>query len=134
MAAKKFKITLADGKEIEVTPNIEDTLAFETALRKNKGWGQLQDATLKLVLFRAWNAARRAELIDLSWEQFSSGPSAALDVAGVVDDKPDLDPAEQLVSGLGKDTPTEAPTASSSPSRSARAFPRVSGEVSTPTT
>lgn len=106
MAARRLIITLANGKTHTVQPTLEDRLKFETTLKRNKGWGQLKDNALKLEPFLAWSAASRAGLIDLTWEQFTSGPTAALDVEAESDD--DDDEAELEVEGLGKGIPTGA--------------------------
>lgn len=116
MAARRLTITLATGKSHTVQPTLEDRLKFETTLRRNKGWGELKDNALKLEPFLAWSAASRAGLIDLTWEQFTSGPTAALDVEA----ERDADDDEELeVDGVGKGSPTGASTTSPSFSDSA---------------
>lgn len=95
MAIQKLNITFQDGSEVEVVPTLEDTLAFETTLRKNKQWGALQDNAVKLNPFRAWNALRRSGKTELSWEQFTSGETAVVAVDVVRDD--DADDAETPV-------------------------------------
>lgn len=115
MAARRLTITLANGQSHTVQPTLEDRLKFETTLRRNKGWGELKDNALKLEPFLAWSAASRAGLIDLTWEQFTSGPTAALDVEA----ERDADDEELEVDGVGKGSPTEASTTSPSFSDSA---------------
>jgi hypothetical protein len=110
MSARPLRITLADRREVVVQPTLEDRLKFETTLRKNKGWGQLSDNALKLEPFMAWSAAVRAGEISLSWDEFTTGDTAAIDVEAVTDDGDD----DLEVEGLGKDTPTEASTPSPS--------------------
>lgn len=128
---KALRITLADGTEIDVTPTLEDTLNFETTLRRNKHWGQLADNALKITPFRAWSAAKRLGLIDLSWDEFSAGDKAAINVESV----PDEDEDDSLeVPGLGKDTPTTPSTSSASPSPSEPASAPSSGSKSRATT
>jgi len=128
MASKEVRITLSDGVELLVTPTLEDTLNFETTLRKNKNWGPLQDNVLKMTPFRAWSAARRLGLIDLTWDEFSKGDRAAINVVSVSeDDDTDDDDSLEVDSRLGKDTPTVPSTSSSSSSRSTRAPSRASG-------
>lgn len=103
MAARKLKVTLAGGKVVTVQPTLEDRLKFESTLRKNKGWGDLKDNALKLEPFLAWSAGHRAGTISQTWEQFTSGDTAALDVESVTDD--DADDTEDLeVEGVGKGT------------------------------
>jgi hypothetical protein len=107
MSKLTLEVTFADGREVQISPTLEDTLAFETTLRRNKSWGSLQESALKMQPFRAWNALRRAGLTDLTWEQFTTGETAALNVA--VADDPDAEDetdAALEVAGLGKDTPT----------------------------
>jgi hypothetical protein len=125
--AKKFIITLHDGKTIEVIPTLQDTLAFESTLRKNPGWGKLEHNALKMTPFKCWNAAKRAGLIELTWAEFSSGPTAALDVELAPDAEADDD--EQEVEGVGKGSKAAAVTSSSSPSRSALESPTENGEA-----
>jgi hypothetical protein len=86
---QKLRITWPDGKTTDVVPTLEDTLAFETTLRKNRGWGGLQDSALKLQPFRAWNALRRDGKTKLSWAEFTTGKTAVLSVEVVRDDDED---------------------------------------------
>lgn len=116
MAARRLTITFADGKTHTVQPTLEDRLKFETTLRRNKGWGELKDNALKLEPFLAWSAASREGVTDLTWEQFTSGSTAALDVEAESDDDDD---DELEVDGLGKGTQTGAFTTSPSFSDSA---------------
>lgn len=92
MAARPLIITFADGHTEKVQPTLEDRLKFETTLRRNKGWGDLKDNALKLTPFLAWSAAHRLGKTDLTWEQFTSGETAALDVEQEGDED---DPAEK---------------------------------------
>jgi hypothetical protein len=106
MTARKLRITLHDGTHLEVQPTLEDRLKFETTLRKNKGWGPLSDNALKLEPFLAWSAASRTGETKLTWAEFTTGDTAALDVEPVKDesaDESDEDgPLE--VDGVGKGT------------------------------
>ena len=103
MAARPLTITFADGTEKTVQPTLEDRLRFETTLRRNKSWGDLRDNTLKLEPFLAWSAASREGLTELTWDEFTTGKTAALDVQTVKEADPDAD--EDLeVEGLGKGT------------------------------
>lgn len=118
-------ITEQNGEKLEVHPTLEDRLAFETALRKNKSWGKLEDNALKLTPFLAYNAARRAG-DPRTWEEFTTGDTAAASV----DEKPeetDPEDKELEVSGVGKDTPTARSTSSRSRSRVSTAAPRGNG-------
>lgn len=111
MASKnRLTVTLADGEELTVLPTLEDRLAFETALRKNKGWGKLEDNAMKLLPFLAWNALTREGRTALAWEEFTTGKTAAIAVEPAAE--PDEDDEELEVPGVGKDTPT-APSHSS---------------------
>ncbi len=101
MAIQKLRVTLADGTTHDVVPTLEDTLTFETTLRKNRGWGTLQDNALKLQPFRAWNALRRSGATDLTWERFTTGPTAALSVEVVRDDPEDTDTDEAALGNGG---------------------------------
>ena len=109
MAPKITRITLADGQTVDVIPTLQDTLAFETTLRKNRNWGGLADNGLKLVSFRAWNAAKRSDKTTLSWDEFTSGDTAAISVESIDPADEDTDPdAEDLeVEGVGLDTAVE---------------------------
>lgn len=132
MAKTTLRVTLADETEVDVTPTLEDTLAFETTLRKNKQWGNLSDSALKMQPFKAWNALRRQGLTELSWDEFTTGTTAALNVVVVQDDEFDTD--EEEVKGLGKGSPTGASQRSSSPSPSAQESSPVGGlKLSEPT-
>lgn len=123
-------ITLQNGDTIEVQTTLEDRLAFETALRKNKGWGDLKDNAMKMQPFMAWNAARRTGKTELTWAEFTTGDTAALDVSAP--DEHDDDGSDELdVEGLGKDTPKGRSTTSRSSSRATTAARRGSGEDKT---
>jgi hypothetical protein len=126
MAARPFRITLANGDTITVQPTLEDRLRFETTLRKNKGWGSLKDNALKLEPFLAWSAAHRTGQTALSWEEFTTGDTAALDVEGIDPDDAGDDDVEE-VDGLGERGQTEASTGSPSSSASASKSRRGSG-------
>lgn len=106
MAIKRLTIIKHDGTEVTVTPNLGDTLNLETTLRKNPRWGTLQENMLKMQPFRAWSAARRTGVTEQTWEEFSSGPEAVLDVITAAQDDDD----ELAVEGVGLDTPTAAPS------------------------
>lgn len=118
MAATKLTVTLHDGKTLDVTPTLEDTLAFEATLRKNKRWGGLEDNALKLMPFRAWNALRRTGQTELTWEEFTSGDKAALDVSKAAepadDETADTEDGAEEVEGVGKAGRTGRSTRSSS--------------------
>ena len=121
MAAITLTVTMHDGDKHDVTPTLEDTLAFETTLRKNRGWGSLEDNALKLMPFRAWNALKRTGKTDLTWQEFSAGEKAALDVSPkktdpTDDDADDADGVEE-VAGVGKAGRKGRSTASSSRSQ-----------------
>jgi len=109
VASKTYVIEFQDGETIEVTPTLEDTLAFETTLRKNKRWGELKENAIKLIPFRAWNAAHRKGLTALDWEQFTTGDTAAVDVS-LKDDVDEDDDDASEVEGLGKAGRKAAPT------------------------
>ena len=109
-----LEITFADGKTIEVQTTLEDRLAFEAALRKNKGWGKLEDSILKMPAFQAWHAAHRLSLTELTWAEFTTGDTAAINVGSPDEDDEDDDELE--VYGLGKDTPKTPSTTSQSSS------------------
>lgn len=118
-------ITEQDGTTNEVHPTLEDRLAFETALRKNKSWGKLEHNALKLTPFLAWSAASRAG-DPRTWEAFTTGDTAAASV----DEKPsDEDASDEAleVPGVGKDTQTARSTSSRSRSRVNTAAPRGNG-------
>lgn len=116
MASQPLRITLADRSTLEVQPTLEDRLRFEQTLRRNRSWGPLSDNALKLVPFLAWSAATRTGVTSLTWDEFTTGPTAAIDVEEVQPDEGDG--ADDLeVEGLGEGTPTEAST--SYPSHSA---------------
>lgn len=99
----ELEITLADGGTVKVTPNLFDTRAFESYLRKNPRQGKLQENAITMTAFRGWHAAKRKGLINMTWEEFSEGEDAVL---GVTLADQDEDEDEDLqVAGLGLDTP-----------------------------
>lgn len=99
---KRLKIIYKDH-EIIVQPTLQDKLGFETTLNKNKHWGSLSQNALKMLPFLAWSAARRTiEDFNYSWEEFTTGETAALDVEEAEDENDDEQDLE--VQGLGKDT------------------------------
>ncbi|MET3449800.1 hypothetical protein [Curtobacterium sp. 1544] len=100
--ARALVVTPATGDPFEVTPNIGDTLAFETTLRKNKAWGTISENAMRLQFFRAWNAARREGKTDLTWDEWSSGPKAVVDVSFKSLDAVE---AADAADHLGEDTP-----------------------------
>lgn len=107
MTASPLIITPATGDPIEVQTTLQDTLAFEQFLRQNRKWGSLQDNALKLLPFKAFNAARRQDKLPegvTTWEQFTTGDTAVLDVSvkGEDDDLPADDDGSVEVEGLGK--------------------------------
>lgn len=113
MAIKRFTILRADGTETTVTPNLGDTLNFERTIKRNPRLGSIQDNMLMMQPFRCWSAGKREGTITETWEEFSEGPNAALEV-NLVDDSAaeDTDTEVDLggATGLGLDTPMEAPT------------------------
>ena len=120
----KLVIIEQNGEKNVVQITLEDRLAFETALRKNKRWGSMQDNALKLQPFMAWNAARRGGETR-TWDEFTTGDTAA---AAVETFDPEEDDSDELeVAGVGKDTPTEPSTISPSSSAENTAAPRGSG-------
>lgn len=120
-------VILADGTEHVVRPTLEDTLAFETTLRKNRNWGDLKDSALKMTPFRAWNCMRRQGLTDLTWDQFTTGDTAALSVHSRDDDEDEGDD-NLAVEGLGKGGRKAPSTSSQSASQSASEAARSTGD------
>lgn len=123
-----LKVTLANGDELEVQTNLEDRLNFETALRKNKSWGKLQDNSMKLMPYLAWSALRRTGKTDLDWQQFTTGDTAALSVDPVEDGDED---ADLEVDGVGKDTQTDRSITSPWSSRETTAAAHGIGDQAT---
>lgn len=98
------RITLPDGSTVDAIPTIQDTLAFESVLRKNRSWGPLADNSIRLVMFRAWSAATRAGTLTLTWDEFTSGPTAAVNVEMVDPAAEGDDQGDDLeVPGVGLD-------------------------------
>jgi hypothetical protein len=100
--AQRLKITFADNKTAIVQPTLEDRLNFESTLRKNRQWGDLKDNTLKLQPFLGWSAAVREGVTKLTWDEFTRGKKAAIDVEPVTDP----DPAPE-VEGVGEGSAKE---------------------------
>lgn len=103
MAKNQLNITLHDGTELRVTPNLWDTMAFEKYLRANPRMGSITENQLTLQAFRGWHAAKRQELLTVSWEEFSQSDTAALMVTAAKGDEDDEDD-ELEVAGLGLGT------------------------------
>lgn len=103
MSGHELEITLADESTIKVTPNLFDTRAFESYLRKNPRQGKLQENAITMTAFRGWHAAKRKGLLSMTWEEFSEGEDAVLGVTLANDDDDSDD--ELQVAGLGLDTP-----------------------------
>jgi hypothetical protein len=99
MAIQRLKITRLDGSETIVTPNLADSINFETTLRKNPQWGTLAQNQVKAGPFRAWSAGRREGSITDTWEDFLNNTAEV----AVAEDAP---ADENEVDGLGLDTPT----------------------------
>jgi hypothetical protein len=116
MASHKLRITFHDGKTATVQPTLEDRLKFETTLRRNRGWGELKDNALKLEPFLAWSAAQREGATTLTWEEFTTGETAALDVEKVTGEEESSEEPELEVEGLGKGTRKARSTTSRSSS------------------
>lgn len=106
MAIQKLTITKLDGTEVTVTPNLADTLNFETTLRKNPQWGTLEQNKLKAGPFRAWSAGRREGSVTETWEDFIANTAEVAVAAEPAADEDD----DNEVAGLGLDTPTIQPT------------------------
>lgn len=104
----RFKITFADGSTEIVQATIADRLNFESTLRKNRGWGKLEDNALKLEPFMAWSAYTKRGTTGPSWKEFTEGDTAALEVERLDEDEDDAEEAELEVEGVGKGIPTEA--------------------------
>lgn len=113
MAIKRFTITRADGTETTVTPNLGDTLNFERTVKRNPRLGTIQDNMLMMQPFRCWSAGKREGTITETWEEFSDGPNAVLEVNLVEDADADTEDTEVDLggaTGLGLDTPTGQPS------------------------
>lgn len=124
MASKVFIVSFADDREpIEVTPTLQDTLAFETTLRRNPSWGKLDGNILRMAPYRCWNALKRTGRTELTWAEFVE---QIADCVSKQDEGEDEDPDE--VPGLGKGSKTALSTKPSSPSPSAPASPTASGD------
>lgn len=102
-SAHELEITLADETTIRVIPNLFDTRAFESYLRKNPRQGKLQENAITMTAFRGWHAAKRKGLLSMTWEEFSEGEDAVLGVTLANNDDDDDDDLQ--VAGLGLDTP-----------------------------
>jgi len=112
MRTTALVITTADHKTIEVEPNLQYTLEFESTLRRNRSWGGLAENGMRLLYFRAWHSAKRTGKTDQSWIEFTEGPDAALDVSVKHDDDDDAtaDDTEEADPLLGKGGRTDQPT------------------------
>jgi hypothetical protein len=74
----RFRIYLADGREIEVQALNADQLAWDRTAAKH-GWPAAQAAPLTWATFVAWSAARREGHINgMTWEQFSETEALAV--------------------------------------------------------
>ena len=107
MAKHELEITLADETTITVRPNLFDTRAFETYLRRNPRLGGVSENALTMQAFRGWHAAKRQGLLAVTWEEFSEGENAAVMVMPAKDAPADDADDELQVAGLGKGTPRD---------------------------
>jgi len=105
--ARTLIVHPAEGDSFEVTPNIGDTLAFESTLRKNRSWGSIGDNPMRMTFFRAWSAAKREGKTNLTWDEWSSGDHAVQDVTFKREDDAE---AADAADHLGEDTPEGQPT------------------------
>lgn len=140
MTAQKLQVTLHDGTEHVITPTLQDTLAFETTLRKNPGWGNLAETLQRQWAFKAWSYLKRNGVIEQTWLEFSEGPEAAIEATiyhepaseATEGSDPEADSIEAHTSG--KSGTRARSTAPSSPSPSTPELSRPDGEEKTPTT
>lgn len=124
----RLVVTLAHGEEVTVQTTLEDRLAFETAMRKNRSWGKLEDNTMKMLPFLAWNALKRTGKTELTWQEFTTDKTAALSVEP--EEQDDDEEADLEVEGLGKDTQTEPSTSSPWSSHETTEEPHGNGDMS----
>ncbi|WP_217182603.1 hypothetical protein [Streptomyces sp. AC495_CC817] len=104
--ANQLRIEFENGEYLDVTPNLFDTRNFERALRNNRHWGELRDNGMRLQAFKAWSAASRLDLIDLTWDQFYEDPhTPVLAVVPTPEAVEDTDDALE-VEGVGEGMPT----------------------------
>lgn len=100
---QKYRITLSDGTQHVVQQNLVDKVAAETYFRNNKRLGTIGDNPFRSTAFMAWSAAKRARLLDVTWEQFLDGTDAeqlhALDVEFYDDTEDDAEEVEGLGEG-----------------------------------
>ncbi|MCT2043396.1 hypothetical protein M3D15_08670 [Pseudoclavibacter alba] len=94
MALTHFQVTMNDGTEHVVTPNLADTLAFETYLRNNRRLGKLADNTMRALAYRIWSAGRRSGV--LTHETFDAFVAEAADFAQVELETEDVDEDDEL--------------------------------------
>lgn len=67
----RFRLYMADGRELEVQAVNADQLAWDRTAAKH-GWPAATAAPLTWATFVAWSAARRENLIDgMTWDDFS---------------------------------------------------------------
>lgn len=101
---QKFDLTLSDGRTVTVTRTIRDQVACETYFRANKRHGSFTESPFRALAFTAWSAAKREQLVDVTFDQFLEGTDPnlvfLLDVEGVDDEDDD----ETEVVGLGEGT------------------------------
>jgi hypothetical protein len=126
MANKKFNVIMPEGVTLLAEPSLEDSLAFESALRKNPRWGKLNENQIKQLPFRCWNYLTRKGQLALTWEEFSSGDTACIDIE-FAEPEEDGEEDELEVDGLGKGSKRARSTSSSSSSPSTPASPTGSG-------
>lgn len=114
MKPQQFDLLLSDDSQLRVTPNVRDSLAYESAAR-GKTWGAPQDNSIRMLSIRAWSAARREhpeKIGSTGWQQFveATDPAALhlIDFAPAKDEDPvDLDEVGELGESTGADQSTD---------------------------
>lgn len=81
----KYKVELVNQEPLVVQATMFDKIAFETYLRNNKQLGGIGENAFRMLTFTSWNAAKRAGLTTLTFDEFIE---VCIEVTGI-DDEPE---------------------------------------------
>ena len=109
---QKYAITLSDGSEHIVKPDLRDKIGAETYFRNHKSIGSIADNPMRYSAFLAWSAGYRSGAIEVPWDQFLDAKDPeqlhALDVEFYTDDD-ETDDETNEVEGLGEGMSADLP-------------------------
>lgn len=81
-----WRVEFEDGGQLEVRATNRDMIAWEKTKARHREWPTSEDAPVFATTFVVWNAARRAGLSVLTFDQFAD---AVADLTAVKDEPAD---------------------------------------------